>query len=570
MQKAGLDAAVITLLRNKERWAQTGVDTRIALLASIKDCLAGVAEEWAGIASAKKLIPEGSPLEGEEWISGPYAVMSACNALMQTLGGITGREFLNELPVQKIRPDQVAVRVLPHSIWDHLLLSGVKADIWMTPGIAESDLHEHAASAYDIPEENRTGSVCLVLGAGNIASIAPLDCFQKLFTEHSVVLLKMNPVNDYLIPALEKALAPMIEFGALQIVSGDAETGEYLCNHPSIDNIHITGAGASHDAIVWGTGEQAAANRQNGTPRNTRKITSELGAVCPTIVVPGPWTNADIRFQAEQVATQKLHNSGFNCVACQMLLIPEQWDQRDDFLQQVKTAIADAPDRGLYYPGAKQRIDNFVSAYPSAEFLRQGDRESGRVLVELKEGEDARYAENSEVFAPVLGTRPIEGEDAKTYLQNAISYCNEQLHGTLGANIIIHPATRRALGEEWNSIMSELRYGCIAINAWTGVGFLAVQAAWGAFPGHTLEDVQSGIGFVHNTYMFDRVERTVIEAPFRPFPRNLLHGSMTLLPKPPWFVTNKRAHILGRLLTEFQYKPGFLKLPRIFLNALLG
>jgi aldehyde dehydrogenase (NAD(P)+) len=45
---------------------------------------------------------------------------------------------------------------------------------------------------------------------------------------------------------------------------------------------------------------------------------------------------------------------------------------------------------------------------------------------------------------------------------------------------------------------------------------------------------------------------------------------MTLLPKPPWFITNKKAGKLGMLLTRFQYRPGFLKIPRIFLNALLG
>jgi aldehyde dehydrogenase (NAD(P)+) len=82
--------------------------------------------------------------------------------------------------------------------------------------------------------------------------------------------------------------------------------------------------------------------------------------------------------------------------------------------------------------------------------------------------------------------------------------------------------------------------------------------------------VQSGIGFVHNTYMFDKVERCIVWAPFRPFPRNLLSLSMTLLPKPPWLVTNRKQQIIGMLLTRFQYKPSFLKIPRIFLNALLG
>ena len=567
---AELDAEVQLLVHNKQKWAQTSIEARIQILAEIKDQLQEVAEEWAKTASSRKQIPEGSPLEGEEWVSGPYTVMAACNGLMQTLSQMTDKAFLDGLPSHSVGENQLAVRVLPHSIWDHLLLSGIKADVWMQPGVTTANLQEFAATAYDVPEDERQGSLSLVLGAGNIAAIAPLDCFQKLFGEHSVVLLKMNPVNDYLVDVLEKALKPLIDFGALRIVRGDADVGEYLCSHPDIDNIHITGAGASHDAIIWGPGEQGIENKRRGTPKNSKKITSELGAVCPTIVVPGPWTKADIRFQAEQIATQKLHNSGFNCVACQMLVMPEQWDQRADFLVQVKKVIAAAPERGLYYPGAKKRIDDFSAQYPDAEKLPGSEEGTHRIIAAVPRRGDKQYAEESEVFAPVLGVTSVDGMNEEAYLRNAIAYCNENLHGTLGANIIIHPKTRRALGEKWDSIIRELKYGCIAINAWTGLGFLTVQTPWGAFPGHTLDDIQSGIGFVHNTYMFDRVERTVIEAPFRPFPRNLLHGSFTLLPKPPWFVTNKKADVLGKLLTRFQHQPSFLKIPRIFLNALLG
>jgi len=567
---AELDAALQRLVRNKQKWAQTSIEARIQILAEIKDRLQEVAAEWAKTASSHKQIPQGSPLEGEEWMSGPYTVMAACNALMQTLSQMTGKEFLGDLPTRPVSENQLSVRVLPHSVWDHLLLSGIKADVWMQPEVTAANLQEFAATAYDVPEDERQGSLSLVLGAGNIAAIAPLDCFQKLFGEHSVVLLKMNPVNDYLVEVLEKALKPLIDFGALWIVRGDTDVGEYLCNHPDVEDIHITGAGASHDAIVWGLGDQGVANKRQGTPRNSRKITSELGAVCPTIVVPGPWTKADIRFQAEQIATQKLHNSGFNCVACQMLVMPEQWDQGDDFLVQVKKVIAAAPERGLYYPGARSRIDEFSAQYPDAEKLSGSEEGTSRIIADIPRSTDKQYAEESEVFAPVLGVTSMDGMNEEAYLRNAIAYCNENLHGTLGANIIIHPKTRRALGEKWDSIIRELKYGCIAINAWTGLGFLTVQTPWGAFPGHTLDDIQSGIGFVHNTYMFDRVERTVIEAPFRPFPRNLLHGSLSLLPKPPWFVTNKKADILGRLLTQFQHRPGFLKIPRIFLNALLG
>ena len=60
----------------------------------------------------------------------------------------------------------------------------------------------------------------------------------------------------------------------------------------------------------------------------------------------------------------------------------------------------------------------------------------------------------------------------------------------------------------------------------------------GAFPGHTLDDIQSGRGKVHNSFMLEKTERTVIEAPFRPFPRSLWHGELTLMPCRP-FITHR-------------------------------
>ncbi|MCX7567374.1 hypothetical protein OS189_13570 [Sulfitobacter sp. F26169L] len=73
---------------------------------------------------------------------------------------------------------------MPHSIWDHLFLSGVKAEVWMQHGVTAANLPGHTTAAYDIPAAERQGKVALILGAGNIASIAPLDVFQKLFQEN--------------------------------------------------------------------------------------------------------------------------------------------------------------------------------------------------------------------------------------------------------------------------------------------------------------------------------------------------------------------------------------------------
>ena len=560
---AALDAA-------KHEWARTSVADRIALLQAVKDNLMRVAEDWALAAGKAKGIPDGSPLVGEEWISGPYAVMSACNGLIETLSKLDGKTFLDGLKKRALPTGQTAVAVLPHSIWDRLLLSGVKADVWMQKGIDVADLKRHAAVAYDIPVQDRVGKVALVLGAGNIAAITPLDAFQKLFLENQVVLLKMNPVNDYLTEFLEAALKPLIECNALRVYRGDGAAGAYLTEHPLVEEIHITGARATHDAIVWGTGAEGEANKAANTPKNTRHITSELGAVCPTIVVPGPWTAADLRFQAENIATMKLHNSGFNCVAVQSLILPKGWSKTDRLMRHLSDVMAKHTRRAAYYPGADERQAAFQSHTNGAEMIARGAGTPPCCVADMERGDTQWLAEN-EVFAPALGVMHMDAPDAETYLKNAIAWANDNLYGTLGGNILIHPATIRAMGRRrFEEIIADFRYGAIAINAWTGLAFLATSCPWGGFAGATLQDVQSGIGTVHNTYMLENVERTVIEAPFRPFPRNLLSFGTTLLPRPPWFVSNTQQHNVGKLLTQFLYKPSWFKLPRIFFHALLG
>ena len=567
---ADLDRDLQLLTSNCQRWVQTPVAERITILSEIKEALMPVAQAWAETAARKKGIAEGSPLVGEEWLSGPYAMLTYCNQMMETLSKVQGKHHLDHLAVRQLPNGQVAARVLPASIWDHLLLSGVKVDVWMQPDVTPANLAQNTAGLYDPNSPlHKTGKVALVLGAGNIASIAPLDVLQKLYAENEVVILKMNPVNDYLIEFLTPALKPLIDHGFLRIVRGATDVGQYLCNHMHVESMHITGAGASHDAIVWGVGAEGQANKAANTPQNTRTITSELGAVCPTIVVPGPWSSADIRFQAEQVATQKLHNSGFNCVACQVLVMPANWAQKSAFQSALEPVITQSQARALYYPGAHDRLAGFRASNPQARALPRAGGEA--VLISHLDANSDTLRKAQEVFAPALHVTEITGTDPEAYLRAAIRFANAQLHGTLGANIVIHPATIAQMGRaRLEEILAELRYGTIAINAWTGVGFLTAQATWGAFPGHTLSDVQSGIGVVHNTNLFDKPERTVVEAPFKPFPRNLLSFSFSLLPRPPWFITNRKGAILGKLLVAFQYRPSFLKLPRIFLNALLG
>jgi aldehyde dehydrogenase (NAD(P)+) len=359
--------------------------------------------------------------------------------------------------------------------------------------------------------------------------------------------------------------APLIELGVLRILTGGAHAGGYLVRHPDVAHVHMTGSANTHDAIVWGLGPEALERKAEHRPLLDKPITSELGGVSPTIIVPGEWTDADLRFQAEHVATQRLHNGGYNCIAAQAVVLSASWPQKDRFLAELRDAMDRAPQRPAYYPGSNDRVADAVSAYPEAARLGPG---KGRVLVEnLPQTETPLL--RTEYFSPVLGVVELPHEGSE-FLQRAVDFANTELTGTLGANVIADPSTIKQLGIVFDRAIERLRYGAIAVNAWTGLAFLVPRAAWGAFPGHTLDDVQSGIGVVHNAFLLDDVERTVLTGPFRPSPRSLAHGELVLSPKPPWFATNATAAETGRKLTEFYASGNPARLPGGFLSAFRG
>src|SRR5207244_12711315 len=125
-----LDQDLQALDAAKHRWAKTSVADRVAILGRIKPALMQVAQGWAETAARKKRIPHASPLAGEEWISGPYALMAACNGLMHTLAAIDRKEFLAHLHLRRLKNGQLSVGVVPHSIWDRDRKIVVEVEEW--------------------------------------------------------------------------------------------------------------------------------------------------------------------------------------------------------------------------------------------------------------------------------------------------------------------------------------------------------------------------------------------------------------------------------------------------------
>ena len=562
--RAALDADIALLQQGSRTWSSVTVAQRVTLLRALRTSVAATIEDWADTAADSKGLRPGHPLRGEEWLSGPYSVLGAIDAYADTLTKLSeGRSALDGVRIGRAPGGRTKVDAFPLTGIDRFLLSGFTGEVWLEPGITPNTARESAGLAQLKP--SASGGVGLVLGAGNITSIPVLDVMYELLAHNRVALLKVNPTQDALIPVYERALAPLIEPGFLRIVRGGPAVGAYLTGHRDLVHVHITGSAATFDAIVWGSGATGKRRRRENRPQLKKPITAELGGVSPIIVVPGDWTDADLAYQAEHIATMRLQNCGHNCIAGQVVIMSSDWPQAEQFRAALRRAYAGAPERPIWYPGSPVRMQQASDAYPDALVL------ADRLLVEIGDGQDATALENTEYFAPVLGVVELPGT-GQQFLDAAVEHANEKLQGTLGGNLIIDPATEKALGTGFERAIAELRYGSIAINGWTAFGFITPTLTWGAFPGNTLDDVGSGIGVVHNALLLDGVERSIVRGPFRPFPRSLpvLNGGgrFTILPTPPWFVSARTAAQVSEGLTRFRARGGVLGLVNTLLQAL--
>jgi hypothetical protein len=560
-----LDLALEDLRSGAPGWADLPLRGKIAMLEALPPRIVDVAPRMVAAATEAKGIASTSAWVAEEWTTNIWVFVQAINTQIMVLKRVlAGHEPVNADAVHTGTDGQVVVDVFPATGYDRLLLNGYKAQVWIEPGVSAEQTRAEAAALYRGTDPSDP-EVCLVLGAGNLGTITALDIIDQLYIRGNVCAVKMNPVNEYLGPFYEHIFSEFISRGWLRLLYGGADVGGYLAHHPKVDTVHMTGSAATYDAIVWGTDDQAASRKANNTPLLDKPITGELGGVSPFIVVPGDWGPRDLRFQAEHIATTKLINSGHNCNATQVLVLSQDWPLANKLIAEVRAVISNAEPRPPYYPRSEDKITRACRGMTGTEFLG-GDHT--RALITDVDAHSGASILTDEVFASVLGVVRLPGKTVERFLHNAVEFANDVLPGNLGAVITIDPKTRKQNAEAFDDAMAHLRYGAIGINTWTGMAF--ALTTWGAFPGNTAQDIGSGTGMVHNTFMLPRPQKAVVEIPFRPAPRSLFKRELTLSPKPVFFITNKTAETTNRRLARFLVHRNPIALPRIFLSALRG
>ncbi len=270
--------------------------------------------------------------------------------------------------------------------------------------------------------------------------------------------------------ALEAGIPP----GVVNVVTGDAETGAALVDHPGVDKIAFTGSTEVGREIGAKTG------------RALKRVTLELGGKSPNIILP----DADLQAAVAGSFQAIYFNTGQACNAGSRLFV-----HRDQF-DEVVGAIAERAAKSRLGPGLDpstqigpvvsreqhERVLSYIESGRSegAELVTgggTGETENGGYFVEptlfSATTDDLRIA-REEIFGPVLVALPYES------LEEVAARANDTEYG-LAAGV-----WTRDIGNA-HRLARLLKAGSVYVNCW-GAG--EPGAPFGGFKA-------SGIGREH-------------------------------------------------------------------------
>ena len=537
----------ISTLRTKSK--EFNSISNVQLASMLEETISNIKEVsffWATICSDNKGTTK-TPAEGEEWLGGPFASVLATQYYIKSL---TNDDDLVE---KKYNSEENSYEVFPNNFTERITFPFIDAKVIFNKSMSFEDINKYRgfSKRYDIDP-----SITLVLGAGNFSSIPYLDVLYHLITRKSVILLKLNPVNEYLKPVFEKVFQSFIERGYIIVTTGNIDESKYMAKHPGINHIHLTGSDKTFEDIVYGRELTEKERKSKSLSKiNNKPITSELGNVTPIIIHPGKWSTSDIKYQARKIVTAKLNNNGFNCIAAQVVVLPDGWGQTETLIKFVKHYMSKAKERKAYYPESIERLEK-LQKDKGYERVNALSCVTPHLTREIK-----AYSkfEIDEVWSSTIYFKKIEYTSVEDFANKAIDYCNDELWGNLGVSVIIKDHDRKFNNHITNLYVDNLNYGTVAINEWAAIGYIIPQLPWGGFPGNRDNDIQSGQSVVHNSMLFESPLKGVVNTKFR----------ISRIIDPPWFVTNKKARRLFKNLTYYQIHNSNINFLKLIFAALV-
>jgi hypothetical protein len=508
------------------RHAAADPTARAQLAFATARSVASAAPAWAEAAIAIKRAhgtAHEAAARAEELATGPLVTLRLLLITARAIEDIatTGRPRLAKPPRLAHRASGsdlasvVEVDLLPaRGLLDAAIFQGCRATARCTnPGSIEAFLETWRQECIARPQAN---GVAVVLGAGNVTGLAVADAICQIFEYGRAALVKLHPVHEPLIAVLEEAVAPLVEAGLVAFVVCDTEIVREAIAADPVTHVHLTGGAVAYAAVAAST---------------PKPITCELGNVTPWFVVPGRYTPAQLRFQADTIAASIANNTSFNCIATKLVVTCRSWDQRDDFIGLIRSRLESLPPRPAWYPGAVPLWEEISGrTAPDDGTLPWVFRDS------LRGDADESWIAR-EWFGPVAGELPIEAADVEAFCSRATSLARS-LPGSLAASVTVpeYLSTRDAARADL--LLEHLPFGVVSRNCWSALAYSMAGIPWGGYPGGTRSDPKSGIGFVHDPLLLPLVHNSIIRGP--------LASRLT----PPWFPWHSRGGVLARGLVE--------------------
>mmetsp|Transcript_486 Transcript_486/g.1268 ORF Transcript_486/g.1268 Transcript_486/m.1268 type:complete len:584 (+) Transcript_486:118-1869(+) len=531
--KGGLDVA--TRVADKaEEWANLGEAKKLEYLHGILRRLDfPTCDEWAKLHAQHVVkaptsddgevdIARHGHLIAEGFVAGPAMLGGYTSTLVKSYQEYLRNNggFLNDTyPATRASEEEGSdhiVSVFPGDVKEKILAYGMSGELYL-------DGAEPLTRGKTFQAEKKEPGLVLVLGAGNFA--APIEILTKMFCEHKVCVYKPNPVNGAVTgPMLRRVLADLVEDGYLDFVDGDINVASAVIHAACTKQVMLTGSDRTYDAIVWGSPgnkEEQDQKKQQGARALDKQVDAELGNVNTVSIVPGEYTEKELRQLARHVAHVRVFNGGHTCPSPQIMLMSKDWPQRETFCDLVKEFMSTHLPSPSYYPGADRKREQFQKEFAdTAEDVKyKGVYEPTVGFLEPLWVPDITTNEElfqrTETFCPVIGARYLE--DAATpelFCPLAAEYVNEKTWGNLSTTVLASNLTLSTHRGVLRQMVNDLRFGAVGVNIWGGLCVFFGQLHWGAFPGNLPEDVQSGLGLgVGNFLQYDNLKKAVLWCP---------------------------------------------------------
>ena len=473
-----------------QKWASTPVSERIKLLEKVRDRLSLHADAIAaGMAQTRNV--------QETIFSQDSQLMLTCFPFLATLNQLLSfyQVLLQKGNNQMVRPK--SIQKVGDGLWD------IETPVLSTPEkIVRGSRREYLRVRSDTepvprrrsPLDKKPSGIIAVLGPGNFAS--PIEVIRALYIENCAVVHKSHPLNVETDKVWQHVLQPLVDHGVVSFCQAD--DGTNLIQDERLCKIYFTGGAPRAEAIAKTT---------------TVPLVSECGGCAPVVVVPGDWTEKEIRHQALLIATVSKANGGAICARPQVIVTCKQWPQREAFVQSLRQALScDTPAFGNWYPGAQERMQQFKEEYSNNVTVFQpeaGKYQTADVLF-IENANVGGYVCTNEAFSQVLAEVALDVEaDPKVFLPSAVKFCNDDLMGTLVATILVDKNTQKLYQDTVTQAVTDLKYGSISVN---GTPLFAVSNAYLIWGGNEreLDHIESGKGNFGNLLGYEDAEKSVL------------------------------------------------------------